>query len=108
VLAKVEDRIQSIAQKDPAFDLAAYDSIAAKLQYADLRDLQEVMTAKALWQDFAPVFANKDTLAVKYDQLANVRNALSHHRSISPVALKEGEAAVLWFQHVLAKQPQAS
>jgi hypothetical protein len=107
VLMKIEDRIQSIASKDAAFDLAAYDSIEAKLQYADLRDLQEAMMAKSLWPEFAPLFANKDTLTVKYDQLANLRNALSHNRSISGVGLKEGEAAIMWFDQVLAKPSEA-
>jgi hypothetical protein len=42
-------------------------------------------------------------LNFKYDQLAELRNSIRHSRALSEVVRKEGEAAILWFKEVLAK-----
>ena len=50
-----------------------------------------------------PRFANKETLAKRFDQLAELRNGIRHSRTVDEVTRKEGEAALLWFQQVLGK-----
>jgi hypothetical protein len=39
----------------------------------------------------------------KFDQLAELRNAIRHSRQVDDVKRKEGEAAILWFGKVLQK-----
>lgn len=74
-----------------------------RLEYSDLRELQDTITNKNLWGRFADRFANKDALKVKFDQLAELRNGIRHSRTVDDVTRKEGEAAILWFEQVLTK-----
>ena len=39
---------------------------------------------------------------VRFAQLAELRNRLRHSRAVDDVTRKDGEAALLWFQQVLA------
>jgi hypothetical protein len=103
VLQKVDERLAATAKKDPAFDMEHYETLAGKLEYFDLRELQETITSKLLWPVFEPLFRNKDALATKFDQLAAVRNGIRHSRTVDEVTRKEGEAALLWFQQVMRR-----
>jgi hypothetical protein len=102
VLLNVDDRLAATAKKDPAFDLERYASLVAKLEYFDLRELQETITSRLLWAVFEPLFRNKDTLTTKFDQLAAMRNGIRHSRTVDEITRKEGEAAVLWFEQVFS------
>jgi hypothetical protein len=60
-----------------------------------------VITSRALWERFAPRFASKESLAVRFAQLAELRNSIRHGRSVDDVTRKDGEVALLWFRGVL-------
>jgi hypothetical protein len=101
VLQKSNQRLQAAARKNPALDLDHYETLPGKLEYADLRELQDVTTSKVLWPLFERTFASKETLGKRFDQLAELRNAIRHSRTVDEITRKEGEAAVLWFEQVL-------
>lgn len=101
VRQKVEDRILTAAKKNAAVDMNDYQRLDAVLQYADLRELQGTIINKALWSRFQQRFANKESLAIKFDQLAELRNGIRHSRAVTEVTRKEGEAAILWFEQLL-------
>lgn len=103
ILQKIEERLQVAAKKNAALDLEYYQALAGKLEYADLRELQDAILSKALWQLFQALFINKETLAKRFDQLAELRNGIRHSRTVDEVTRKEGEAALLWFQQVLER-----
>jgi hypothetical protein len=107
VLQKVDERIGRALKKNAAMDAERYAKLQGKLEYFDLRDLQDAITSKALWQLFEGRFANKESLIAKLDQLAELRNGLRHSRTVDQITQKEGEAAVLWFDQVLKKTPTA-
>ncbi len=100
VRQKIEDRLQLAAKKNPGLDGDYYDTLAGKLEYADLRELQDMIANKGLWQRFERRFANKETLARRFGQLADLRNGIRHSRSVDEISCKEGEAAILWFEQV--------
>ena len=100
VRQNIEDRLQITAKKSPAFDTDKFESLAGKLEYADLRELQDTITNKGLWQRFEPRFVNKETLGRHFGQLADLRNGIRHSRSVDEISRKEGEAAILWFEQV--------
>ena len=100
VLQKIEERLQAAAKKNAALDGDRYATLAGKLEYADLREVQDTIASKALWQRFEGRFANKETLAKRFGQLADLRNAIRHSRSVDEITRKEGEAAILWFEQV--------
>jgi hypothetical protein len=103
VLQKIDERLLAAAKKNAALDLEYYKTLAGKLEYADLREIQDAILSKASWANFQTQFANKETLAKHFDQLAELRNGIRHSRTVDEVTRKEGEAALLWFQQVLAK-----
>lgn len=100
---KVEDRIQRAARKNPAFDADRYEQLGGKLEYADLRELQDIISSKTTWERFQQRFANKEALFARFGQLAELRNSIRHSRTVDDITRKEGEAALLWFKQVLAK-----
>lgn len=100
---KVDERIARAAKKNAALDIDYYQTLAGKLEYFDLRELQDAIVSKTLWPLFEARFANKDVLVVKFDQIAELRNGIRHSRAVSEVVRKEGEAAILWFRQVLIK-----
>lgn len=103
VIVKVDERIARASKKSAALDAERYATLTGKLEYFDLRELQDTIVSKSLWPVFEPRFANKESLSTKFDQLAELRNGIRHSRAVSEIVRKEGEAAILWFRHVLSK-----
>jgi hypothetical protein len=101
VLQKIDERLQTAAKKNAALDANHYATLAGKLEYADLRELQDTVTNKTLASLFQSRFPNKETLVKRFDQLAELRNGIRHSRTVDEVTRKEGEAALLWFKQVL-------
>ncbi len=100
VRQKIGERLQIAARKNAALDGEHYESLGGKLEYADLRELQDTITNKGLWHRFEGRFANKEVLARRFGQLADIRNGIRHSRSVDEITRKEGEAAILWFEQV--------
>jgi hypothetical protein len=103
VLQKIDERLKAAAKKNAALDLSYYQTLGGRLEYADLREVQDAILSKAIWPLFQTRFANKETLAKRFDQLAELRNGIRHSRTVDGVTRKEGEAALLWFQQVLGR-----
>ena len=103
VLQKTDERIQAAAKKNANIELDQCKLLSRRLEYCDLREVQDTILSKSLWQGFEKRFANKATLSAKFDQLAELRNGIRHSRSVDEVTRKEGEAAILWFEQVLAR-----
>ena len=103
MLQKADERIQAAAKKNANIELDQYKQLSRRLEYCDLRELQDTILSRSLWHGFEKRFANKATLSAKFGQLAELRNCIRHSRSVDEVTRKEGEAAILWFEHVLAR-----
>jgi hypothetical protein len=103
VAIKLGEAIQRAARKNAAVDIDNFKDLASRLQFADLRELQESITSKATWERFSSRFVNKATLDAKFGQLAELRNGIRHSRTVDEVTRKEGDAAILWFKQVLEK-----
>lgn len=103
IAQKIDERIQSAAKKNAALDVNRFSTLAGKLEYADLRELEATITSKALWERFEARFVNKETLIKRFGQLAELRNGIRHSRSVDEITSKEGEAAILWFQQVTGR-----
>ena len=103
VLQKVQERVQRATQKNAALDSDYYDTLEGKLEFCDLRELQDTITGKSFWEIFQRRFANKEMLVGKFGQLAELRNGIRHSRTVDEITRKEGEAALIWFKKVLEK-----
>lgn len=78
-----------------------YQTLIGKLEYCDLREIQDVITSKTLWTAFEAQFVSKEMLATRFGQLARLRNGIRHTRTVDQVTRMDGEAALLWFKQVL-------
>jgi hypothetical protein len=103
VLKKAEERIQQAAKKNAALDINGFNTLESILEFCDLRELQEAITSKATWAQFETCFKNKETLNIKFGQLAELRNGIRHSRTVDEITCMEGEAATLWFNQVIGK-----
>lgn len=103
VLQKVDERIARATKKNASLDAERFQKLAGKLEYFDLRELQDTIVGKSSWPLFESRFGTKESLAAKFDQLAELRNGIRHSRTVSEIVRKEGEAAILWFNQVLSK-----
>lgn len=103
IAQKISQSIERAVKKNVHLNADKFRDLSAQLEFADLRELQEIIASKATWPRFEARFLNKETLNTKFGQLADLRNAIRHSRSVDEITRKEGEAAVLWFQQVLKK-----
>lgn len=103
VLQKVDERVMKATKKNAALNAEHYQILSGKLEFFDIRELQDTVTSKALWGRFEPRFTNKETLIAKFNQLVELRNGIRHSRTVDEITRKEGEAAILWFKQVLGK-----
>ena len=102
LLANVQDRIQRALRKNAALSADRFGKADGVLEHFDLREVQDTILSKGLWERFAERFKSKEALGQKFSQLADLRNSIRHSRTVDEVTLKEGEASVLWFRKVLA------
>ena len=56
VAQRIDDRVAGEARKNPAIADAHHETLERRLEYCDLRDLQDVITAKLLWPTFEARF----------------------------------------------------
>lgn len=103
ILQDLREFIQRVVKKNAALDLGNYKTLYAMLEFSDLRDLQNIIIGKNMWLVFEPRFSNKEQLNIKFNQFAELRNTIRHSRTADEITLKEGEAAILWFNQVLNK-----
>ena len=101
IIQQVNDRIGRALKKNPAMDAESYEELTGKLQYFDLREIENVIVSKAVWEKFQELFQNKEPLIAKFGQLAELRNGIRHSRAVDEITRKEGEAAILWFNKIL-------
>jgi hypothetical protein len=100
---KIADRIQQAAKRNPALDAEHYETLAGKLEFADLREIETTLLGKLVWPELQQRFGSKEALVSRFGQLAELRNGIRHSRAVSEVTRKDGEAAILWFRQVLEK-----
>ena len=100
---KCANRIQTAAKKNAALDIEQYKMLSKRLEFCDLRDLQNIVTYKSLWEKFENMFKSKEALNAKFEQVAELRNGIRHSRTVNEITKKEGEAAISWFNEILKK-----
>ena len=99
----INQRIQTAANRNPGWDANHYQTLAGKLEFSDLRELQDIVTNKSLWPLFESAFGNKHILVNRFQQLIGLRNSIRHSRTVDEITSKEGEAAILWFEQILGR-----
>lgn len=105
---KIDDRVAIETRRDPSFNPESIDNVEKKLEFADLRELQDTLQAKKLWPLFEDIFLNKETMGYKFGEIAGLRNAIRHSRHASELTIKEGDAALAWFDSAISRADSES
>ena len=74
VRPKIDERLKVAVRKDPALNAEQFETLAGKLEYADLRELEMTLNNKLLWPIFEERFGSKETVSSRVGQLADLRN----------------------------------
>lgn len=98
---KAIGRITNWIQKNPGEDKEQFKSLRRKLDFYDLQEYFEVINSKPVWQLFEDNFGSKGVLMIRFSQLGELRNGIRHSRGVTEAALKDGEAAIAWFNSIL-------
>ncbi len=86
---------------------AGSEGLVRRCEYVGRRELEEPSTGKASWSCFDGRCPSRESLTGRFCQLAELRNGIRHSRTVGEIARKDGEAALLWFEQVLASQKPA-
>jgi len=103
VRVKADERINSAIRDYPGVNRTIFETVTGRLGYADLRELENIIVSKALWPSFQELFATKESVSNRFNQLAGLRNANAHQRHVDDVIRSDAEAAVIWFRGVLSR-----
>lgn len=101
LIDKVDRRILNWIKKNPGEGDHQFKNIRRKLDFFDLQEYNEAITSKTVWQLFEDNFGSKAVLMNRFSQLGELRNSIRHSRDITEATLKDGEAAISWFNSVL-------
>lgn len=63
---KVDDRILAVAKKNAVVGPGEHKMLVRRLEYCELRELQDTIPSKALWLDFESPFVNREALNTKF------------------------------------------
>ena len=100
---KADDCIAGEIRANPGVDRTPLATVIGRLAYCDLRGLEQIIVSKPLWPRFTVVFGAKESLNNRFRQLASLRNANAHLREVDDLVRSDAEAAVIWFNAVLAR-----
>lgn len=103
LLPKIESRVKRELKRNPGAVPERYETLSGALEFADLTELLEIITGKSMETVFIDLFPTREAVNVKFGQLGELRNCIRHSRSVSEIARKEGEAAILWFEAAFKK-----
>ena len=87
--------------RNPAHDRDYYNTIAGKLEHFDLREIEDTIKSRQIWDRFADRFGTKEGLSMRFGQLGELRNAIRHSRTADEVTRRDGQAAIAWFRAAL-------
>jgi hypothetical protein len=98
---KVEGKIKSWITKNPGEDKTQFLMIRRRLDFFDLQEYFDLISTKMNWILFEETFGSKGNLQTRFVQLGELRNGIRHSRGATEVAIKDGEAAIAWFNSII-------
>ena len=98
---KIKKRINTELKKKPQLSLEHFNSFEKRIQFFDLFEYFDLIVSKSNWLVFNEVFASKEQLQIRFNQLSALRNAIRHTREVSYIEKLDGKAAIAWFNEIL-------
>lgn len=101
IKVKAEGKIKSWMSKNPGEDKSQFLELRRNLDFFDLQEYNDLISSKINWPLFEETFGSKGILQSRFVQLGELRNSIRHSRGVTEVAIKDGEAAISWFNSIL-------
>jgi len=98
---KVKSRVEQARRKNPFHVQMHQNDVAFLISFLDLRELEEIITNKNLWENFTSFFGSKEVLKTEFSNLSELRNALRHSRPLDDITKLRGKTALMWFESQL-------
>ena len=104
ILEKINLKLVREKKRNPSFVEEKINDPFFWIQFTDLQELQQIISAKTYWNLFIDKFVSVDKLTTEFNDIANLRNALRHSREVDQITKMKGEASILWMKQQLALQ----
>lgn len=104
ILEKINLKLVREKKRNPSFVDEKINDPFFWMQFTDLQELQQIISAKTYWNLFIDKFVAVDKLTTEFNDIANLRNALRHSREVDQITKMKGEASILWMKQQLALQ----
>ena len=98
---KANGRIKNWLGKNPGEDKVQFQPLRRKLDFFDFQEYKDIIVSKANYPVFEEIFGSKGTLEIRFNQIAELRNSIRHSRDITDATIKDGEAAISWFNSII-------
>lgn len=98
---KTQETIEKWLLKNPGEDSKQFHSLRRRLDFFDLQHYYDIISSKECWSLFEDYFGKKPNLQLRFTQLCELRNGIRHSRGASEMAIKDGEAAIVFFNSIL-------
>ena len=98
---KANGRIKNWLGKNPGEDKVQFQPLRRKLDFFDFQEYKDIIVSKANYPIFEEIFGSKGTLEIRFNQIAELRNSIRHSRDITDATIKDGEAAISWFNSII-------
>lgn len=102
-LGYAQKRIDQALRDDPSLDRRHLRTLAGRLEFCDLRELEAAIVSKPSWPAFRGVFGTQEDLRHRFHALSAIRNALAHSRPVTRQNVADAEAAFLWFRNSIRR-----
>jgi hypothetical protein len=91
VNANVQRRISQEQESNPEFTI---DSERDKLDFCNVMDYAKLINAR--WDIFSDDFPSKSEVNSRFEDFADFRNGIAHHRNVDRFTEMDGEVAIEW------------
>jgi hypothetical protein len=101
IVDKVNGRIKNWLGKNPGEDKVQFQNLRRRMDFFDMQEYKDLIVSKVAYPLFEEVFGSKNTLEIRFNQLAEFRNSVRHSRDITDATIKDGQASISWFNSVI-------
>ena len=101
MIEDIENKYNSWLRKNAGVEKENPITVRTALNNLTLSDYKDILTSKQHWQLFEGIYESKGNIMNRYTQLGTMRNRIRHDNELSTVEIKDGEAAIEWFNTAL-------
>lgn len=100
---QVRRRIEQHIEKHPNKTKEDFKPLKTAIQFCDIEHLKKIILREEYWGWFGTIFQNKSKVENYFNQFSELRHVVKHGREMTNLVLREGQAAIEWFEMIQEK-----